>query len=343
MPNPASYTPTTWVNGSTAAQASTLNNLESGMSTLYANAGQTGGANTWTGLQTDQVTLSGADKKVHSYKATDGKTFSVYIRSNNHIALHNDTDGVWIWEYDTTGVLQALKAIGAISLDGGAIVSNGAGRLTASDTITSAGNLSAGGVVTTSNSAAFFSDDGSYTVIDGSHAFNVRKNGTHSMRVDTGNNFNVGGTLYGCVIAGNTLFGAGSGNADIAEPLLTTPGTEPGMAVCVVANDTVGPCPHVGCRRAKIISAQPTLLMQPRVRDIESLEPLEGHESAMPVAIGGAVPVQLAPGETVALGDLLTTAGPDAPGKLRKAADHEHVLADVVNIQPDGTVWAWLQ
>lgn len=96
MPNPASYTPTTWVNGTTAAQASTMNNIETGLTNLYANTPQTGGANTFTAAQTEQVTLSSSDRVVHTWKATDGKQFSWYIRSNNHVALHNDTDGIWL-------------------------------------------------------------------------------------------------------------------------------------------------------------------------------------------------------------------------------------------------------
>src|SRR5579885_377118 len=95
MPNPATYTPTTWVSGTTPVDASEMNNLENGVATLYANCPQTGGNNTFTGLQTDQVTLSGADKKVHSFKATDGKTYSFYIRgASSNFALHNDTDNI---------------------------------------------------------------------------------------------------------------------------------------------------------------------------------------------------------------------------------------------------------
>src|SRR5690348_15556007 len=115
MPNPASYTRTTWVSGVTPADATELNNIEDGLVALYSNTPQTGGNNTFTGLQTDEVTLSGSDQKVHSFAATDGKTYSLYIRSNNHFALHNDTDSIWVWEIDPTGNLTLAGALSIAS------------------------------------------------------------------------------------------------------------------------------------------------------------------------------------------------------------------------------------
>ncbi len=253
-----------------------------------------------------------------------------------------------------------IAASGTSSLDGGNIVTDGAGNITTVKGITGHGNWSTSGTFSASgqitggsivssgyvyaeSGQATFGWDGSYTFVDGTLSFNVRKNGVHAMRADTVANWNVSGGFYGFITAMNSLFGAGTGNADIAEHLLTVPGTEAGMAVCIVDNDTVAPCQHVACRRAKLISSQPTILMKARVRNDDNLTPIEGHESAMPVVVGGAVPVQIVPGSTIKLGDLLTTAGPKYPGKLRPAQDNEYAIADVVNITPEGLVWAWVR
>ena len=99
-----------------------------------------------------QVTLSGADKKVYEFKATDGDDLFLYIRSNNTFGLYNNTTSTWLMQWTTAGTalspvieatatgsfgggnysLIASAANGAIYSDGGNFKTSGSGTVTAS-------------------------------------------------------------------------------------------------------------------------------------------------------------------------------------------------------------------
>lgn len=198
-------------------------------------------------------------------------------------------------------------------------------------------------------------DDMTYSYMNGLHSLSFRVGGTHAARLATGNVWNISGTNYGFITAGGATFNQGTGNADIAEFLLTDGDVQPGMAVCIVKGDTVAPCDHEACRVAKIVSTAPTIGMTPRVetRPVfdergqpvfgpngepqEEIFPIPGHEHARPICMSGIVPVQVV--GSVQLRDRLTTAGRAAPGKLRVARDDEFALGDVTDIR-EGVVYA---
>lgn len=193
-----------------------------------------------------------------------------------------------------------------------------------------------------------FWDDGTYGYLDIHRDLRIRTNGTSStgnnaVRISDSNKWTLSGTSYGVIFAANLTWSWGTANADIAEPLLTQNNPQPGMAVCIVDHDTVAPCVHDMCRVARIVSTQPTALMAPRVRENEHAElvPIPGHESAMPICVGGVVPVLLVPGVTPHLRDRLTTAGPAYPGMLRIAEEGEYSLGDIIKIER-GVIYAWI-
>jgi hypothetical protein len=82
--------------------------------------------------------------------------------------------------------------------------------------------------------------------------------------------------------------------------------------------------------------------MAARVTEINNeFVPIPGHESAMPICVGGVVPVLPAPGQDLQLRDRVTTAGNDYPGLLRKAEDQEYALGDIIKIE-QGVIYAWI-
>lgn len=105
MPNPASYTPTTWVSGSTPADAPELNNIEDGLVALYANTPQTGAANTFLQGQSVSQALSGATKTFFTFVATDGHTFAWQINTSGQLLLKDLTSGVVLYTWDSSGKL----------------------------------------------------------------------------------------------------------------------------------------------------------------------------------------------------------------------------------------------
>lgn len=196
----------------------------------------------------------------------------------------------------------------------------------------------------------------SWSVLDGLHSLGFRISGVHAFAATTSNSFTYGGSgqlsasgavapgsSYGFLTAGYAQFNVTSTYADVAEYVKTdeTNRPTPGAAVCVVASDTVGPCPHRACRIAKVVSTNPSIGLAPRMRGMEHGEriPQEGHESVMPLAIGGVCPVNLV--TPLSLGDRITTAGPDHPGMFDKATDDEYAVGDIITIDRD-VYYAWV-
>lgn len=186
-----------------------------------------------------------------------------------------------------------------------------------------------------------------WSVWDGLHNLSFRLNGTHAFAATTSNTFTYSGSNYGFIGAGASVFNVGSTYADVAEPLLTAAGVIAGMVVCISDDDTVSPCSHEACRVAKIMSTSPSMLLAPRATMVGAegsgadvaLPPLPGHESAMPIVIGGITPVLMV--EAPHLRDRITSAGLASAGKCRVARDEEYSLGDIVSIR-DGVYYAWI-
>lgn len=130
------YTPTTWVAGTTPLSAANMNNIETGVAACVTaiNAGGTNGVqksgDTMTGDLILQTTLSGSNKTVAEFWATDGKHFILQVTTANELLLYNATDSVVCW-----------RSLGTTAAGGGLTTFNG-GVKAAGNSPAGAGNYS---------------------------------------------------------------------------------------------------------------------------------------------------------------------------------------------------------
>lgn len=92
------YTPTTWVNGTTAVSAATMNNIETGV----AAAVPKDGSDPMTAALPVTRTLSGTNKVFLDLTASDGKRYQIFINTSGQLTIFNATDSVAIAEFGPT-------------------------------------------------------------------------------------------------------------------------------------------------------------------------------------------------------------------------------------------------